>query len=101
MTETYTYLRHPDTDIACLADDTYMHGPAATLYTAYADKREAALAACELQSNLDKVAAWSPKGDMSCAPGHIPGSTHHPGGRVPGFKCVGNYMAVRAYTSPG
>ena len=40
----------------------------ATLYTAYADKREAALAACELRSNLDKVAAWSPKGDMSQAP---------------------------------
>ena len=49
-------------DISCLADDTYMHGPATTLYTAYADKREAALAACELRSNLDKVAAWSPKG---------------------------------------
>ena len=34
---------------------------------------------------------------MSQAPSHIPGSTHHPDGRVPGFKCVGNYKGDEAW----
>ena len=34
---------------------------------------------------------------MSRTPAHIPGSTHHPGGRVSGFKCVGNYKGDEAW----
>ena len=97
--------RHRDVDIACLADDTYMHGPPAVLYPAYADKRQAALGpapegappACELSSNLTKVGAWSPAGDMSLAPPDVRGSARHPDGPIPGFKCVGNYKGDEAW----
>ena len=91
---------HPLVDIACTADDTYLHGPITPitpsppptphlhpphpspppmppLFQCYADKRATARSQCGLESKLRKVKVLSPAGDLSFAPPDLPGSPNH------------------------
>jgi hypothetical protein len=94
---------HPDIDIACDADDTYLHGPCAPqpdgstppLFHAYDNKRIlAARPDCNLTSALPKTNLFSLRGDLSAAPPDIPGSPNHPtdATRRHTIKMVGGYI---------
>jgi len=89
--------RHPTLRIVCLADDTYINDAPNTLYQAYQDKRDAASAEIGVQSNMDKVCAYSPCGDMAATPAHIRGSAQGPRpqldcGVLNGLEVVGAYV---------
>ena len=84
---------YPQARIAGFADDTYLNASPAVLYNAYAAKRRLCRGPaepgeptpCELDSNLTKVAAWSPSGSISEIPDGVGDGIKWSNG----FKCVG------------
>ena len=76
---------YPDVLIVGDADDTYYNAPSSSVHAAFQRKRDLAHDACGHESNLTKVCAYSPKGDLAHKPDDY--------ARVNVFKAVGGaYM---------
>jgi hypothetical protein len=74
----------PDVIILGDADDTYYNAPSTVVHAAFARKRELAKEVCGHESNLTKVCAYSPTGDMAGKPDDY--------GDVCVYKPVGAYF---------
>ena len=88
-----TVAAHPTLRVVAFADDTYLGDDDSRIYPGFAAMQIDSRASCLLDSNLEKVVVYSPKGSLSHAPAHLSGSPSHPNGRIMGFKCVGGFIA--------
>ena len=94
-----TQKRCPTLRIVSQAADTYFGDAGATLYEDFEKQRVDTRQNCELESNMDKVVAFSAEGDMAYAPKEFKGSPRHPNGRVLGFKAVGAFICGQSSES--
>ena len=81
----------PSVTLAGYMDDVHtQHADPTCAWGSLCTFRTMSSAHCHLRSNLDKLAMYSPAGDLSFLPPSVPGSTHQP---TRGLKIMGAYAS--------